>query len=153
MHPGISRALSGSIAGIPLFSVTRSDPNQLDIWRRLTQFPNIFATKTYALSVVARAGSSPNLYVMMYQTNGFDVQVSVNVTTGAFTVVGQSGISGLHVQVQALDASTSFVTFFFTPTVNPGNPDIGFTSADTTVGSSVLITDVRLVNTADYCGP
>jgi hypothetical protein len=152
-HPGLTPALSGSALGIPLYSLSRTDPAQLDKWRRLSQFPNILINRSYAISFLAQAGSTSSVYVMLYQTNGLDLQVSLDLATSASTIVGQAGVTGVQVTTQSVDAATSLVTVFFTPTVDPASPDLGVTPTDTAANASIRVTDVRLVDTANYCTP
>jgi hypothetical protein len=151
LHDGIRAALEGSLMGVPLFSITRVDPNFPEVWRRFSQVVSLQTGHTYAYSFLVQPGSTEVIDSQFWVPDASNFfEVTMNTTTGALTVLQQSGFQNFSLQKQTV-GEASLVTLFFTANGPFANADFGISPNDTATGASIHATDLRLTDTADYC--
>ncbi len=151
-HPGIMVQASGSLAGLPLFQISRNDSALLDAWRRLNQYTPVLAGETYVFSAFIRRDASQDALFVFYAEPTADYfSLSVNLITGQATSPSGPGFSNISVATQSL-ASGVFISVFLTPN-NSGNLYPGITPKGQTLGSQIFATALQMEKVADYCGP
>jgi len=149
--PGLTVQLIGSLASLPLFSITRSDSGMLENWRRPAQNPSQIGNQDYVFSFFASPSASERALFISDQTGLQDLEIEFNLSTGASNILVSSGVSNVSTTSRPFGGGL-FLSVYFRPSVS-ANPHIGVASADQRLGSAIAATAYQLERVSAFCSP
>ena len=149
-HGGTSAALHGSFLGLPSFLVSRPQTLPADQWwKRPSKLVTVPGGKKYAFSFLAAPGSVSVIRFNIWQYQGTDIALEVDLTTGALTQLPTPG-TGSYTYDITPKGDGQFVTIYF-DAINGNELDIGVSPWTTNQGDSINTTAYQLESVESFC--
>ena len=149
-HGGTAAALHGSFLGLPSYLVSRPQTLPADEWwKRPSKLVTVAGGKKYAFSFLAAPGSVSVIRFNIWQYQGTDIALQVDLTTGTLTQLPTAGTVSYTYDISPRGGG-QFVTIFF-DAVNGNELDIGVIPWTTNAGDSINTTAYQLESVESYC--
>jgi hypothetical protein len=151
-HPGIGVNSLGTLAGLPVFQISRIQTPVIEQWQRLTQDPVVQSGRRYVYSFFARRNPGDSAVLQSYKEGGaHEIRAIFSLNDGSAIVDRSVGVTNVITSVQNLEEGL-FISTYFT-SVEPGMINIGIAPAAPLLNAQLTATLIHLEDVSSFCGP